>query len=340
MSADQVGAALSSALSTVPADGLAVGVRVGRTTVFQSRGAVCGRPVTEQTVLYGASVTKQMIGLLLAQAVEEGIASDADRLADWFPELPAWARAVRLGHLIHHTSGLPDVAATGPGDPRDNAEVIRRLQRCQPVRPPGVSFAYNNAGYVVLAETLRRGHGLPVEQLADEQLFSPLAMTATRLGSPLAAHGDHSDPPGTIGDGGLWTSASDLLAWLTALNAGWFSAAAIARAESPGSLDDGSALDYAWGMRLAATPHGRRITHGGSWAGWLAKTVRLPESQIAVAVLSIGGVEDAVSSLGTDLANALALLARRPGFRWLPHQPTRSITADPTPGSPRGANHA
>nr|WP_269128992.1 serine hydrolase [Nonomuraea sp. K271] len=31
-------------------------------------------------------------------------------LARWMPELPAWAASVRVRHLMHHTSGLPDVA--------------------------------------------------------------------------------------------------------------------------------------------------------------------------------------------------------------------------------------
>jgi hypothetical protein len=48
------------------------------------------------------------------------------------------------------------------------------------------------------------------------------------------------------------------------------------------------------------------LTHGGSWNPWLAKTVRIPQSRVAVAVLSVGSAERDVSRTGTDLANAIA----------------------------------
>jgi len=46
--------------------------------------------------------------------------------------------------------------------------------------------------------------------------------------------------------------------------------------------------------------------HGGSWATWLAKTVRIPGREIAVAVLSTGSTETVISNAGTQLATLLA----------------------------------
>ena len=77
--------------------------------------------------------------------------------------------------------------------------------------------------------------------------------------------------------------------------------------ETVGRLNDGSALDYAWGVRFTSTTVGRQVSHGGSWAGWLAKTVRFPHQGVAVAVLSTGAVEAEISGLGTGLARRLAL---------------------------------
>jgi hypothetical protein len=65
-------------------------------------------------------------------------------------------------------------------------------------------------------------------------------------------------------------------------------------------------VDYAWGVRVTPAPYGRVITHGGSWPGWLAKTVRVPERQVAVAILSVGAEERAVSDTGLRLAQILA----------------------------------
>ncbi|MBZ2196096.1 hypothetical protein KCQ71_08015 [Ruania sp. N2-46] len=77
-------------------------------------------------------------------------------------------------------------------------------------------------------------------------------------------------------------------------------------AETPGGLDAGNASGYAWGVRVRARPHGSLVTHGGSWGAWLAKTARVPARRIAVAVLSVGGTEQAISDLGTELAETLA----------------------------------
>ena len=50
----------------------------------------------------------------------------------------------------------------------------------------------------------------------------------------------------------------------------------------------------------------RLISHGGNWPRWLAKTVRIPERQFAVAILSVDATEEAVSDTGIQLAEALA----------------------------------
>jgi len=306
----EVSGVLSAALEDIRADAVAIGVAAGSTTMFAFRGSVDGGDVDQCTVFYGASLAKQVVAALFAKRVRSGEASLDDLVRQWLPGLPAWATEVRLRHLLHHTSDVPDVTGPQPSPPGSNQEVVDRLQRVHPpprVRP-GSEFRYNNTGYVLLAEVLARICGCAVSDLATESLFDPLHMTTTRLGgSPVQLPGE-TDPPGTVGDGGLWISAADLLTWLTALNDATLGTAVVAQMETVGQLDDGTALDYGWGLRITQTSHGRQVTHGGSWAPWLAKTVRIPDRRIAVAVLSTGSTETAISDAGTRLA---ALLASR-----------------------------
>jgi CubicO group peptidase (beta-lactamase class C family) len=121
------------------------------------------------------------------------------------------------------------------------------------------------------------------------------------------------DPPGTVGDGGWWVSIQDLARWLDALNRGELGHEVTAMMEQPGRLNDGTPLDYAWGVRVRPHRAGRLITHGGTWPGWLSKTVRIPEAGIAVAVLCHGADETATSNLGLALAEHLVplVVARR-----------------------------
>jgi len=299
---------VSATLDAVEAAGLAVGVAVGPRTAFACRGSRAGAVVGPGTVFYGASVAKQMVATLLARSVLAGDASSDDPVHRWLPEVPRWMAKVRLHHLLNHTSDLPDVTRPQPGPPTSNTEVMDRLNHLDPgsMISPGLRFAYNNTGYVLLAEVVARIYGQAVDHLAEEALFHPLGLTATRLGGGPIRLPATPDPPGTMGDGGLWTSIADLTRWLAALNNGALDAAVVRQLETSGRLADGSSLDYGWGVRITPTRHGRQMTHGGSWATWLAKTVRIPDREIAVAVLSTGSTETVISNAGTQLATLLA----------------------------------
>jgi hypothetical protein len=59
---------------------------------------------------------------------------------------------------------------------------------------------------------------------------------------------------------------------------------------SPGRLDDGQPIDYAWGVRVSR-PNGTLMHgHGGNRpGGWTAKTIRLPDRGVTVSALSDDG---------------------------------------------------
>jgi CubicO group peptidase (beta-lactamase class C family) len=266
-------------------------------------GHVAGTAVDRSTIFYGASVTKQMIGLLLAQLIASGRASADDPVLRWVVQLPAWTSPVLLRHLAHHTSDLPDLADPALGVPRSNGDVIARFHELHSPRPfdPGSTYRYNNSGYVLLAEAVGRAAGQPIAHVASARLFRPLALSHARLGGRPVRVAGAPDPPGTIGDGGLWTSVEDLIGWLRGNNDAGLGQAAQRLAETPA----GPSNSYARGVRVTSAGPYRLITHGGTWYRWFAKTVRVPERQVAVAVLSLGGSEAKVSTMGNDLARAL-----------------------------------
>lgn len=304
---------VAATLHSLRGEAVAIGAAVDDVTTSLWRGHISGQPVDGHTAFYGASVTKQVIGIAAARAVTAGRMTVADPVLQWLPELPASMGTIRLRHLLHHTSGLPDVADPALGTPNSNAEVIERFRTMRlPHLEPGLRYAYNNAGYVLLAEAVGRSLQRPIGEVADE-LFSHLDLSDTRVGGPAVPLDGRPDPPGTIGDGGLWTSISDLTRWLQACNATAFGADVQRLTESATTLADGSPLDYAWGIRLTDSPAGPVITHGGSWDTWLAKTVRIPTRRIAVAILSVGASDIEISRAGVDLATEVASLRPRAG---------------------------
>lgn len=259
-----------------------------------------------------------MVGVLAARAVIEGELTTDAPVRHYLPGLPTWLDPVRVRHLLHHTAALPQplTLATALGlssdfagwSRLDNAAVLAALgQVGGSAGAPGVKFSYDNTGYVLLAEVIAAVRGSAVSQLAREELFLPLGMTESRLGGAAVTVLPAVDPPPrTVGDGGLWTAGEDLLRWLKALNRGAFGTDVMALVQTAGRLDDGTALDYAWGMAPRCGPAGTAsYIHAGSWPGWAAMTVRNPSAGTAVAILAATDDEGLVSSLALGLNTEL-----------------------------------
>jgi CubicO group peptidase (beta-lactamase class C family) len=272
-----------------------------------------GRPVTTRTRMYGASITKQFVAALVGQAILAGQLTQDAGIGRIVPGLPAWAEPVRVRHLIHHPAGLPSTAqllsALHLRDEAalDNELVLRGLaQLPRPPEAPGRVFAYSNIGYVVLAEVLRTAAGKDPAALAHDTLIGPLGLTDTSIGQAPPYTLRHLLPR-TVGDGGLWTTAADLLSWLDALNRGLLGDQLTHLLQTPGHLDDGSSLDYAWGMTATPASLGVTYTHGGTWWGWAAKTVRNPEAGTALALLTCHDDAELVSDVATAMHEQLLL---------------------------------
>lgn len=280
-----------------PEEPVVVGVdRQGHGPVFVAQGTTRnGETLGTATVVYAASLSKQITAGCAAILVRAGLLDLETPLARWLPELPAWASTVRLRHLLHHTSGLSDGdvdAIVGTAD-RTTPAILSALGQVATLRdPPGVAHTYSNAGYVCLAAALERVAGEPLPALAEDRIFAPLAMRATRYWSgpapapPGAAPLASAHPaPLSLGDGGVWTTASDLLRWGRALNTDELSIAGVM--ETPGHLDDGTPIDYAGGTGIRYHMGFRVYRHGGGWPGLRALLLRVPERGATIAILAL-----------------------------------------------------
>ena len=106
---------------------------------------------------------------------------------------------------------------------------------------------------MVLAEAVSRTAGMPLADFARWRIFEPLGMADTMFwtgpgaGAARRRAARPGDPaPLSIGDGGLWSTAADLLRWADGLNTDRLGVTDLV--QTPGTLDDGTPLDYAWGM--------------------------------------------------------------------------------------------
>ena len=177
--------------SIVPPDGGgggAVALRIEGQTLFFNYGwadRANKRPITTDTLFNLASLRKVFETTLLAQAVGNGELRLEDPVAKYVVELDRDGDIgrVTLGQLATHTSGLllpqdhppwPDWGYTLP-------EFIRTLNAWKADKAPGHQHLYTHAGYVLLHLALERRYGMPIDELIEQRLTRPLAMTSTVL---------------------------------------------------------------------------------------------------------------------------------------------------------------
>lgn len=269
---------------------------------------------------YAASLAKQITATCAALLVRRNRLDMETTLAEWMPELPDWTRTIRLRHLVHHTAGMPtdeqiDAMIPADGD-RTTTAILQALNRLPaPAACPGSQYVYSNAGYVCLAVAVERAAGQPLTAFAHAHVFEPLGMIGSRYWP-----GPGSKPPGamplpkphpaplSLGDGGLWTTATDLMRWNQALDADELGISELLH--TAGTLDNGTALDYAWGLGIRTHAGHRVYRHGGGWPGIRAQLIRIPDQRSGLTVIALTDDTDQTTRLANKLLDTLVLPAK------------------------------
>jgi CubicO group peptidase (beta-lactamase class C family) len=265
--------------------------------------------ITPASVFYVGSLSKQFTAMTIALLAQQGtLALDHD-IRNYLPELPAYETPITIRHLIHHTSGLPEymplLARAGwrPDAPFGNRDVLDIVAREHQLNfRPGERFSYSNTGYTLLALIAERAAGVGLAELADARIFSPLGMKATHF------HGDATrlvqqrayayelSPSGVlrlappvptrVGAGGIFTTVEDLARWDQNFYDGRVGGQPLIRQiTTPGTLNSGRPLDYAFGLEVRDYRGLRVVEHGGDLVGYHAYLTRFPERHLSVICL-------------------------------------------------------
>ena len=300
--------------ASTAAPGCAVDVRRG-SEVLLSRGygqaeIEHGAAITPATIFEAGSVSKQVTAAAILLLAERGKLSLDDTLQRWFPEIPKYADAITLRHLMLHTSGLRDWGAVamlegwprGTRDHRQEHALTIASRQLGLNHPVGAEFSYTNTGYNLLAILVSRVSGSSFAEFTRKEFFAPLEMTSTswrddpfrlvrgraQAYSPTASAGWRLDMPfeHVHGNGGLLTSVIDLQRWTDAIVAGRIGSPDVSkRMTEEGRLRDGTGAGYGGGLFLGDVYGVRAVYHGGATAGYRAFLARFPESDMRVSML-------------------------------------------------------
>lgn len=309
--------------------GCAVGVAEAGRLVF-ARGYGIGQmdhriPLSEHSVFYLASVSKQFAAAAVLIAEHEGHLSLDDPVSAHISEFPDYAQGtVTVRHLVHHTGGVRDYLTLMrlAGTPYENIlsdeDMLGLITRQQELNfAPGTEHLYSNSGYVLMAEIVKRATGRSLHRYAEEKIFVPLGMSSTHFHDertqvvpgrvfsydPPADRDGRTDADGNwragggwrtsylidfdkVGDGGLYSSVADLAKWDQAFYEDLLGVPGFAeRMYRRGVLAGGDTIAYARGLSVGERRGLARVSHGGGFMAFRTMIARYPEQRTTVITL-------------------------------------------------------
>jgi CubicO group peptidase (beta-lactamase class C family) len=232
-----------------------------------------------------------------------------ESLSNYIQDLPEWGRAITLRHLLTHRSGVWDyeelLSSETVAAVRD-AEVVELLRgKADLYFPPGTAFRYSNTGYAFLAIVVEAVSGISFAQFLRDNIFQPLQMHGTvafengvstvanrALGYTItdtgAVESDQSLTSSVLGDGGIYSSVTDLFQWDQAFyTEKLVSASALREAFTPWSkTSDFPGSSYGFGWYLCQRRRGECQWHYGATCGFSTWIERYPAQKLTVILLA------------------------------------------------------
>ena len=298
-----------------------------------------------ETRMLAASIGKTIWGALALSLEADGLVRRSDLVSEylgdrsWFARIPN-ADDITVGHLLTHTSGLPDhvhmdgvaaeLMAMGDEEPFDPVDLVAFVLDEPALFEAGTAWSYTDTGYILLGLALEAAAEADVFDLAAERLLAPLDLTDTVPSNASTVEGiavgytseanPFGLPPRTMDDegrlawnpaiewtgGGFVSTSADLALWGQALFSGTAMDADYLSALLDGVAIHPDAPDVFYGAGVAiyeGAPHGTVYGHGGWIPGYVSSLRHYADHDLTIAFQinsDVGALDD-----GTDLVSAL-----------------------------------
>ncbi len=267
-------------------------------------------PLTTNSVIEAGSVSKQFTAAAILLLEQEGKLSLDDDVRKHIPELPDYGKPITLRHMMQHLSGLKDWGAIASiaGWPRstktyNNEDALYIISRQKTLNNvPGDEYLYSNSNYNLFAIIVERVSGKSLAEFTRQYIFEPAGMKHTEwrdnfkkvvpnraIAYEYNGRGYFTEMPNeyVYGNGGLLTTAEDLLIWNNYyLNAKPGGASLLSKQLQPMRMNNGVMNRYAAGLRVDTVLGWRYIGHSGATAAYRANLEYFPDLGLSIAWLS------------------------------------------------------
>lgn len=276
------------------------------TGYFGMANLTFGIPFNENTRHNIGSTSKHFANFALLLLQEDGKLSLDDDVRKHIPELPDFGHTVTIRHLSTHTSGyrefLNTLAMTGRplGADLSREKIIEIVQRQPELQNiPGAEWNYNNTGYALIAEIIKRTSGMSFPEYMKQRVFSPLEMYSTVVrgsqahvvesrsaGYYQSEEGEYleaTDLGGAMGAGGIHSTMEDLSRWVANFSDPQLGTPAmIDSMVTPYTLNNGAPTGYGLGLFIQEYKGLKYIQHGGADVAHRSMLAWYPDINAAV----------------------------------------------------------
>ena len=267
-------------------------------------------PITAQSVFNIGSISKQFTGIAILQLIEKNLINEKDSVAKFVPEIRHYAEDIKIYHLVHHMSGLPDYndllwkKARNDALYSTNDEVLSLLKaQTELCFLPGSKMEYCNSNFVLLAIIIERVTKTSFSNYLKNNIFIPSGMKNTLVFNelqpivPNRVYGYAPDDNGfhcfyvdtlATGCANIFTSLEDMKLYDDILYSNKIiSSNSKVKLTEPGIGNDGQILfdycgAYSYGWMIQDKCGQKTIWHTGGDAGFRSIYVRFYERKFSV----------------------------------------------------------
>ena len=267
-------------------------------------------PLTTGSITEAGSVSKQFTAAAILLLEQQGKLSLDDDLRKYVPEIPDYGYKISLRQMIQHKSGLKDWGAIAAmaGWPRstktyNNEDALYILCNQKTLNhKPGDEFLYSNSNYNLFAIIVQRISGLSLADFTKKYIFEPAGMKNTQwrdnykkivsnraFAYSKSGSGYQTNMPNeyVYGNGGLLTTAEDLLTWCDyIINGKLGTPSLLPKQIATTAFNNGVMHNYASGLFTGEYRGWKYMAHDGATAGYRANLEAYPELGLAIAWLS------------------------------------------------------
>ncbi len=270
-------------------------------------------PLTENTPLCLASITKQFTAMGIMILEHQGKIEYSDSLKKLFPEFPTYMHDITVRQLLQHTSGLKRTHYEY-SDSLINDNIYENIKKSVDDKllfTPNSDLRYSNSAFVISAMIIEKVSGETYESFLKQHIFDPLGMTRTfvykaedqkRKDIAIAFDGfGNKDDYNifTYGSAGIYSTPEDLFRWCQSFTTDKIIPSSSKKeAFEPAVSNDGKLLEYkirnntwSYGLGLAIYRDSLEgvVGHSGAYGGFFNLLMKDMKNDTEVILLTNNG---------------------------------------------------